>query len=965
MGSNSSSDSDVPEVRKTRSMSHAVHSEDKVKDCVTAEKPKKEQVVTGKPVNQLIQEEHLHIMKRFFDEKDDEKWNFFIDKLGKRDTSVLKKLLSKCNPSSSESDVEKQKGGTMKKEKAKQQKPDDGSGESVEEVPASKVKKENEKKKKVKPEIKKEVKNEKNEEENVPVKSENGKKAQGGKKTADGKSTKKKSKTESDNNADPEQGQEVKKQSGNMVQEYYVVINDVKTLVRVVAEEDKDSSKGGSDTDTSIKEQKCPKMLKGLYTVSDTDDENNSKNVPQVDGNGVDVISLGNSSDGNTSEAQSSDIQIIRGDSSVPNFSSSIEETGDRISLTAPSTCPSYVTYSDTDTDTEKSISETLSAIFKNPNANSDANSDAVTDSNANSDGVKSQICTKCNEFFYTVGGLQHHIDLAHGNHREEQTVAVLEIEKKGRTVATVEIHEVNVVESVTVEDVDPPVSSSAAEVTINGANISENVVVPAEENISENVVVPPEGENTSENAVVVPDEVKEVVPPVGNQSSAAEVTINSENISDNVVVPPEGENTSENAVANQNSENSVVVPDEVKEVVPPVGNQSSAAEVTINSENISENVVVPPEGENTSENAVANQNSENSVVVPDEVKEVVPPVGNQNSENSVVVPDEVKEVVPPVGNQSSAAEESASRKKMELPDDVKTACVEVVPPVGNQSNAGEESGVEKKMELPNVDEIVDEKSIAPERNIPVDVNLVRVLAPEKSVPKCDIDDNNVVVPESDLDEKVEREDIVIPESDIDEIVTAESKTDSDIKNIVEDINSKLELPGEGSNCDTTVGYSDGNSNADNDAHNDSDADSDAAGKKIKSLNDVKESYDDVFGEMQSEKSEKAETEVKTQSQKIIFEQGDHVLIAGKNRKQPAVVGEKVDTEYTEVTFYTKTKDKGWHMLDVSHVVKYSEIDRKITPPTIQQISRRRAFLEFPDLKDLSFTESSDTSFDI
>ena len=433
-GSNSSSDSDVPEVRKTRSMSRAVHSEDKVKDCVTAEKPKKEQVVTGKPVNQLIQEEHLHIMKRFFDEKDDEKWNFFIDKLGKRDTSVLKKLLSKCNPSSSESDVEKQKGGTMKKEKAKQQKPDDGSGESVEEVPASKVKKENEKKKKVKPEIKKEVKNEKNEEENVPVKSENGKKAQGGKKTADGKSTKKKSKTESDNNADPEQGQELKKQSGKMVQEYYVVINDVKTLVRVVAEEDKDSSKGGSDTDTSIKEQKCPRMLKGLYTVSDTDDENNSKIVPQVDGNGVDVISLGNSSDGNTSEAQSSDIQIIRGDSSVtslPNFSSSIEETGDRISLTAPSTCPSYVTYSDTDTDTEKSISETLSAIFKNPNANSDANSDAVTDSNSNSDGVKSQICTKCNEFFYTVGGLQHHIDLAHGNHREEQTVAVLEIETR------------------------------------------------------------------------------------------------------------------------------------------------------------------------------------------------------------------------------------------------------------------------------------------------------------------------------------------------------------------------------------------------------------------------------------------------------------------------------------------------------------------------------------------------------
>ena len=65
---------------------------------------------------ELIQEEHVNIMKWFFEEKDDEKWNFFIDKLGKRDTNVLKKLLSKCNPSgSSESDFESAKKKKRKK----------------------------------------------------------------------------------------------------------------------------------------------------------------------------------------------------------------------------------------------------------------------------------------------------------------------------------------------------------------------------------------------------------------------------------------------------------------------------------------------------------------------------------------------------------------------------------------------------------------------------------------------------------------------------------------------------------------------------------------------------------------------------------------------------------------------------------------------------------------------------------
>ena len=92
---------------------------------------------------------------------------------------------------------------------------------------------------------------------------------------------------------------------------------------------------------------------------------------------------------------------------------------------------------------------------------------------------------------------------------------------------------------------------------------------------------------------------------------------------------------------------------------------------------------------------------------------------------------------------------------------------------------------------------------------------------------------------------------------------------------------------------------------------------------------------------------------------------GDHILVCGINRKIPAMLGEKLDDEYVYVNFYTKTKEKGWHMLEVQHCIKYSEIEKKIKTPNINKISRSRAFLEFTDLNDMSFTESSDTSFDI
>ena len=91
-----------------------------------------------------------------------------------------------------------------------------------------------------------------------------------------------------------------------------------------------------------------------------------------------------------------------------------------------------------------------------------------------------------------------------------------------------------------------------------------------------------------------------------------------------------------------------------------------------------------------------------------------------------------------------------------------------------------------------------------------------------------------------------------------------------------------------------------------------------------------------------------------------VFQKGDHVLISGVKRKLPALLGDKVNSddfdseEYVEVNFFTKTKEKGWRMLDVIHVVKMSEVEKKIKPPKITHVSRTWCFLEFEELHDLS-----------
>ena len=67
----------------------------------------------------------------------------------------------------------------------------------------------------------------------------------------------------------------------------------------------------------------------------------------------------------------------------------------------------------------------------------------------------------------------------------------------------------------------------------------------------------------------------------------------------------------------------------------------------------------------------------------------------------------------------------------------------------------------------------------------------------------------------------------------------------------------------------------------------------------------------------------------------------------------------------SRLIFFNKTKDKGWQMLEVVHVVKMLKIEKKIAPPKIVNLSRTRAYLEFDDLLNMSVSEASDTSFDI
>ena len=229
----SSSDSaDDATVRKTRSMSRQAV-ENKSIDSNVQKKDQKE-----KSAEQLS--DQFAIMKKFLDEKDDRKWTFFIDKLGKRDRKILRKLLvedtssenegkKRKRPENSSNEDDSSKEGHQKKCKSAKQEP---------KKPPPTVKKENEEEKKEEP------KNDfGKDEENV----ENGK---------------------------------------GLDKFYYVMVNGQKTLVKVITEDvevkDEDMS------DSSIKEWKVPKTLKPFYSVSDSDEEKDRKSekLRKVDGNG-------------------------------------------------------------------------------------------------------------------------------------------------------------------------------------------------------------------------------------------------------------------------------------------------------------------------------------------------------------------------------------------------------------------------------------------------------------------------------------------------------------------------------------------------------------------------------------------------------------------------------------------------------------------------------------------------------
>ena len=148
-----------------------------------------------------------------------------------------------------------------------------------------------------------------------------------------------------------------------------------------------------------------------------------------------------------------------------------------------------------------------------------------------------------------------------------------------------------------------------------------------------------------------------------------------------------------------------------------------------------------------------------------------------------------------------------------------------------------------------------------------------------------------------------------------------------------------------------TIGYSDGENsalanNGGNADSKDGNADSNVGNansntRKDEEMEKIKSEMNIVFGQKNSD-SKKAFVD----SNVDVFQKGDHVLVVGIKRKLPAVLGDRIPSDesdgedYVEVNFFNKTKDRGWQMLDVVHVVKMSEVEKKIAPPRIVNVSR-------------------------
>ena len=110
-GVGSSTDSS-DDVWRTHSMSHSAVDVKQLED-------KKKRSSRSQPPPDLS--DHFDIMQKFLEEKDDRKWNYFIDRLGKKDCAILKKLL--CAQETSDSDSSKKR---KREEKSDESTEDEG-----------------------------------------------------------------------------------------------------------------------------------------------------------------------------------------------------------------------------------------------------------------------------------------------------------------------------------------------------------------------------------------------------------------------------------------------------------------------------------------------------------------------------------------------------------------------------------------------------------------------------------------------------------------------------------------------------------------------------------------------------------------------------------------------------------------------------------------------------------------------
>ena len=423
--SNSSSES---EGRKTRSMSKGDSLKEEV---IPKEHKKKKKTEKAQVPEKSIEQKHLEIMQQFLEEKDQKKWKFFIEKLDKEDAKVLKRLLSKDPSSTSESEQEpKHAKRDLKKEKQKKD-------EKEELKKEDEIKKENggqkgkfKKQKEKEPKIKQEEVKEEIGAKNEPkikqeVKEENGEKNE----------PKIKQEEVNEENGNNEE----KEAPGN--RQYYVMIAGKKTLVKIVSDDEKEKESDkeeGKDSDKSLVIEDLPQKQAPLY-VLDSDEEPKNKPFHQVDGNGSSVeeiygCSVEEISGSSVEEISGSSVEEMNGnsveemngnsveeiqhtgDKSASNVNitfSSVEETGDRISL-APASGDSNVTLSDTTA--EKSISDSLAEVFGDSHADSH---ETVSDNHVvivegDDRDIKKELCTKCYNMFFTFGALEQHMRLAH-----------------------------------------------------------------------------------------------------------------------------------------------------------------------------------------------------------------------------------------------------------------------------------------------------------------------------------------------------------------------------------------------------------------------------------------------------------------------------------------------------------------------------------------------------------------------